>query len=546
MVDRGGVRTSARVVLGCLAWGACGRPEPPAPAPATEVGATSDRHDAAERSGPTENLSREVTRSPRDMTPIREIALELPTGGKGFELRKAGPPRTVFSAPHLTFIGAGPVAPGRIIVAVKESEAYESRVLETHLVDLDTGSIAKFSRASQWQVPHLGLAKVFLEIDGVGHPALLHASDGHIVRLYADLDPTTTEVVINPGRGDGWVFAHDASDPEAPTRYAHWKDLRNPPPQPDRTLPFSVTNMEHFAGLHDAPAMTRIELPSIADPRAIDPIVSNAAYENGCNRLELRGDSSFACAEYVVALGRGWRVEETERETVMHNVQANEVQHLDLGAHCTGKQRPLGIVATVFAPPRVLFDCGKQGYEVLWSPEAVEIVRERHTGRPRRDYTQHWSDDRTHRITVRLDRTEGVLPIDGWLDLDDRVMVTTTDLDHAPPPTSGAVHWVTPDNAPGDLFAVYPAVGRGVIAARTRCAMLGEEARRDPFVILTCEDAAERAVSAELIDMEKQVRWNLPAARGFWNERAWLDLASRRAVMHQRRGGKSVVEVREF
>jgi len=524
-----------------LATAGCGRTEPVAaaqPELATPAQPTA--------SGPLDAARRATTVRPADLRPIREITLELPTGGKGFEVRKPGPPRTAFSAPHLTFVGAGPVAPGKIIVAVKESEAYESKILETHLIDLDRGSIAKFSRASQWQVPELGLAKVFVEIDGVGQPALLHASDGHIVRLYAGLDPTTTEVVINPGRGDGWVFAHDASDPAVPTRYAHWKDLRSPPPQPDRTLPFSVTNMDHFADVREPPAMTRIELPSVGDPRAIDPIVFNEAHTDGCNRLELRADGSFACAEYVVALGGGWRVEETERETVMHNVQTNEVQHLDLGEHCTGKQLSLALVASVFDPPRVLFGCGKQGYEVLWSPEAVEIVRERHRDRRRRDATQYWSADGSHRIVARLDPDVGRLPIDGWFDLDDRVLVMTTDLDHAPPRTPSAVHLVTPVSAPGDLYAAYPGVGAGVIAARTRCVMLGEEARRDPFVILTCEDAAERAVSTELIDTEKRVRWHLPAARGFWEERAWIDVASHRAVMHQRRGGKSVVEVREL
>ena len=533
-----------RHVIGDRLWGAtlaamvlatagCGRTEPVA---AAQPEIATPAQAPAPASGPLDAASRETTVRPADLRPIREITLELPTGGKGFELRRPGPPRTVFSAPHLTFVGAGPVAPGRIIVAVKESAAYESKVLETHLVDLDRGSIAEFSRASQWQVPELGLAKVFVEIDGVEHPALLHASDGHIVRLYAALDPTTTEVVINPGRGDGWVFAHDAGDPEAPTRYAHWKDLRTPPPQPDRTLPFSVTNMEHFAGGFEPPAMTRIELPSVADPRAIDPIVFNEAHTDGCNRLELRADGGFACAEYVVVLGGGWRVEETERETVMRNVQTREVQHLDLGEHCTGKRRPVGIVASVFDPPRVLFKCGKD--EVLWSPDAVEVVRNR--GRKDLD----WASDRGYRTVTRYDEVAARFIGEGWLDLDDRLIVVTPDLGHYPLRTPSAVHLVTSIAAPGDLFAVYPNLVDGVVVARTRCATLGEEARRDPVVIETCEDAAERATSTEIVDTEERARWRLPAARGFWQERAWIDLPSRRAVMHQRRGGKSVVEIR--
>jgi len=76
--------------------------------------------------------------------------------------------------------------------------------------------------------------------------------------------------------------------------------------------------------------------------------------------------------------------------------------------------------------------------------------------------------------------------------------------------------------------------------------MLGEEARLGSFVLLTCEDAAERATSTELIDTEKRVRWHLPAARGDPTARAWIDLPSRRSVIHQRRGGKSVIDVRTF
>jgi len=286
--------------------------------------------------------------------------------------------------------------------------------------------------------------------------------------------------------------------------------------------------------------MTRIELPSVADPRAIDPIVFNEAHTDGCNRLELRSDGSFACVEYVVALGGGWRVEETERETVMHNVQTKEVQHLDLGEHCNGEQRPLRLVASVFDPPRVLFGCGKQGHEVLWSPEAVEMVRDR--GRKDLD----WASDRGYRTVMRYDEVAGELTGEGWLDLDDRVMVVTPDLDHYPLRTPSAVHLVTPIAAPGDLFAVYPNVVEGVLVARTRCSMFGEESQRDPFAILSCHDAGERETSAQLIDAENRVRWELPPARGDRTARAWIDLGSRRAAIHLRRAGKSVIDVRAF
>lgn len=536
-----GARPGVAVIASAMLL-ACGRTEPAVASQADVATPTDAPSNPSSTGGP----SREVTKVASDLRAIREIALELPPAGEGFEVRKAGPPRVVFSAPHLTFVGDGPVAPGKIIVAVKESEAYESKVLETHLVDLDRGSIAKFSRATGWQVPKHGLAKVFVDENGVGHPALLHASDGHIVRLYAGLDFTKTEVVINPGRGDGWVFAHDPSDPEAPTRYAHWTDLREPPPQPDRTLPFSIVDMEHFADVREPPPMTRIDLPSITDPRPVHPIVSNEAYTKGCNRLELRGDGSFACVDYVVPLGDGWRVEKSEHETLLHNAGTREVQHLDLGEHCTGRRGPLAVVATMFDPPRALFACGKQGSEVLWSPDAVETVRQRHRDRRRRDVVDEWSTDRSHRIAARLDPTLGVLPIDGWFDVDDRVLVTTRDLHHAPARVSGAIHLITPVNAPGEFYAAYPGVAEGVVVARTSCAALGEEAQREPFVLLTCEDAAERAQSAELVDTEKRVRWKMSAPRGLWGERAWIDVARRRVVMHQRRDSKSVVEVRDF
>ncbi len=312
MVDRRRIRTQHRRTS--LAWVAfvfvtlagCGRTEP-APAAQPEPTAAPELH-------PVRRPIAARTLGPDDLRPIREITLELPADDTEFEQRKAGPPRTIFSAPHLTFVGDGPVAPGRILVAVKASASYDSPTLETHLVDLDRGSIATFARATRWQLPAFGIAKVFVDIDGVGHPALLHASDGLLVRLYADLDPTTTDVLVNPGRGDGWVFAHDPSNPDAPTRYAHWDDLRAPPPTPERTLPFSITNPAHFTARpsdRERPGMTRIELPSVADPRAVDPIVFNEDHEDGCNRLELHVDGSFACADYRLALGDGWRLSTT-------------------------------------------------------------------------------------------------------------------------------------------------------------------------------------------------------------------------------------------
>jgi hypothetical protein len=523
-----------------LAFLGCDRTERPV---ATQPEVTPQPEAPPRAFGPIADPSRETTLGPRDMTPIREITLELPTGGKGFDIRKPGVPRSVFSAPHLTFVGNGPLAPGRILVAIKETAEYESKTLETHLVDLDRGSIAKFWRASNWQAPNLGLAWVTIDILGVGHPALLHASDGLLIRLYEHLDPTTTQVVVNPGRGDGWVFAHDPRELDAPTRYAHWEDLRSPPPKPDRVLPFSVTNPAHFAtdaGARDRPRMTQIELPSVSDPRAVDPIVFNEAYEDGCNRLELRSDGSYACADYVLALAGGWRVGKIERNPVLYNLETKHVQHLDITEHCLGAYSEFAIAGSTFDPPRVLFECPTQGYELLWSPDALEIVRDR--GRDHLD----WARNRAHRSVMRYDPVTGELAGEGWLDLDDRVMLSTPDLDHFPLRTPSPVHVVTPVAAPGDVFAAYPNVAEGVLVARTRCAMLGEEAQQGPFVMLTCEDAAERARSTELIDTENRIRWHLPAAQGDWQARAWVDLPSRHVVMHQRRSGKSVVEVRDF
>lgn len=533
---------AGRLVAMLIALAGCGRTEPSA---ATQPEIAAQPEAPAKASGPIADPSRETTLAPSDMKPIREITLRLPTGGKGFEVRKAGLPRSVFSAPHLTFVGGGPVAPGRIIVAVKESAEYESRTLETHLVDLDRGSIAKFSRATTWQVPKFGLAKVFVDIDGVGHRALLHASDGLIVRLYVELDHTTTDVVINPGKGDGWVFAHDPREPEAPTRYAHWQDLRKPPPVPDKTLPFSVTDPAHFAaspGDRDRPSMTRIELPSVSDPRAVDPIVFNAAHKGGCNRLELRGDGSFACADYLLALGSGWRLGRIERNPVLYNLETKQVQHLDITAHCLGDQGAgFEVAGSMFEPPRVLFGCGLQGYELLWSPDALEIVRRRKIQGERGQ--EFWSRDHSSRTIPRVSADGAGFHHDEWLDLGGRVSVVTPDVANDSGYGWSGAYVVTSDDSPGFVYAFSTSTAMVDLVARTNCTSVADEGAVPGFWMLTCQDARERPLWSEVIDLGARVRWRWGRPHGDWNARAWVDRGGARVVTTQRHAGADHVDV---
>jgi hypothetical protein len=287
--------------------------------------------------------------------------------------------------------------------------------------------------------------------------------------------------------------------------------------------------------------MTQIELPSVSDPRAVDPIVFNEAYEDGCNRLELRSDGSYACADYVLALAGGWRVGKIERNPVLYNLETKHVQHLDITEHCLGAYSEFAIAGSTFDPPRVLFECPTQGYELLWSPDALEIVRRRKT---EGDQEQaFWSRDHSSRTTPWLSPDGSGFHFEEWLDLGGRVSVVTPDLSNDSGYGWSGTYAVTPRDAPGRVFSLSTAKPAFELVAHTECANLADEGAVAGFWMLTCEDARERPLWSEAIDLEAHARWRLGRPHGDWNARAWVDRGGARAVTTQRHGRVEHVDV---
>lgn len=513
------------------------------------VAAPSDGQSASDPRAPKPRPPGEKTISAADLVPIETIALGFAaTKSPAFRSVPVGKPKVLFSAPHLELVGDGPLTATRVMVRVKDGPEYEARTIEAHLVDLDTGSVGKYRASSRWRAPQLGLTFVWLGDGNDADRNLLHASDGVVVPLFQNFGPKNVEVVVNPGVGDGWVLERDPRQPDAAGRYGHWTDLRQPPPRPDRELPFSPWVRSHEGGTSgDKPYVSRARLPSSRDPGAVNPVLVKADRDDAdaCTRIELLPSGDHRCIEWIQALGGGWRVGIEDDHPVFSNVDTNEVQHLSLAEHCgpfgedaipTTDRAEYDAIGFTYDPPRVLLACARADAEILWSPEVTVTIPVELPADERRGW---WTRD--HSLRADAVKRDDDLVHERWVDLARMRVVRTPPLSDASTPYGARSILASLAATPRTLWWVDFDAASTVAVSSHRCASVAAENGDDGAWLLGCEKQDRSVLWTEVVRTADRTRHRLPAVQGTWGRRVWVADGGRRAVAILRRGGSDVL-----
>ncbi|MBC8067569.1 MAG: hypothetical protein IAG13_04475 [Deltaproteobacteria bacterium] len=525
-----------------------GASDSPASASPGSAQPAAELRDAEQRRQTTTTLTLD------DISPISERTVVLEDRGAPFAVVDAGKPKTIFSAPYVELAGAGPLTNDRVMVRVKTGHGLEDTTVEAHLLDLDSGSVAQFVAVSDWQAPKFGLTYVWIMSEGREARALLHAREGVVVPLGAADQRGMSEVHVHPVLGDGWVFAPNPRDPAAVGKYAHWKDLRELPPAPDRDLPFEVWRgtSDPWNRRADDELMVRVRMPGSNDPRGGDPVIAalgDPEDRETCRRAELRPDGSAPCIDYVQSLADGWRVGVEGEEPVFTNDETGQVQRLALSELCGAFSE--GDIPTFdtthispsdfsYDPPRMLLECREAGFEILWSPERT--VRVPHVGDRQARRYGWWSRGHELRTFAVMSDDRDQIIHDHWVDLADLELVHTPGLANVAGHLGRRTTLVTPAHAVEPVWLLDFDADLNTRIMEAKCVSIAAEQGRDDGWVIGCEGAREVLRWVEVVRPSSRTRVRLPGVGGPWGHRAWVTADGQRAIGIVRRNGKDLVQ----
>lgn len=474
---------------------------------------------------PLENPTRETHLGPADIRPLTEVVVKFPVNTPAFERHRTSSHRVLVTAPFLQLVG-GAMASERHVFVSSTEQTVEKSPTHVHLIDLTKGQVLDVDLLKA-VYPSLELALVELHRAEKQSLYLLHLDDLREVPIggYIHRD---SEVRINPGLGDGWVFQFDPANPaDARTKYAHWTDLREPPPAPDRELPFQP--WDYYRS--DADPYGDYLMSDPRHPFPTNLVVRNIAAPAPCNAAEMLPSGEFRCAFDSLFLG-GWRVTQFHGKLAFVNDDTREVQWLDLLEHCgayDGVFRRAGQDLEDFTPfpPRLMFGCSEEVPQVLWSPGVLEVVPRGEGARPQ------WTSNRWL-VTEpqRQDSPDGRGSPTRWLDLAHRKFFRTAPSLQYSTYEVGETMILTPRSDPNGMWVMNLENGtaRRVFSA-PECARIDSEFGNGRWWAVSCLDSRERMLWSEVFDGVAGLRWRLPAVDGgALFSRLWMHPTARTVV----------------
>ncbi len=477
---------------------------------------------------------------PNDLHPIREVTIEFPKRSPSFERREPTSDDSLMRGPFLRLAGSMLSARNHVFVSTAPAQL-DDETPQAWIVDLEKGPVLEVRQLAA-VYPELDIVEAELDRSGARPISLVHLSDLREVQMVPAAGGNL-DVVVNAALGDGWVFEIDVSYPKgARARYAHWTNLREPPPAPDRELPFQPWNPNREGtglwGDYLTP-LPGFELPVLVVARTPDS-------SRGCASAQMLPDGSYRCAVNTRFLGGGWRMTTRGNEIVFANDDTREVQRLDLEqcGDATGfarDDRDIDESITLY-PPRVLFGCHELGPEILWSPGRIESVDRLEGGPPQRTANGWVVTD------PRKDQDESP---DGhgsptrYLDLAHRKLFRTPPTFQYSTHIAGETIILAPRSQPGSMWVLdlEKEVVSHVFSA-PECEYLDATYGDGRWWAVTCSDRSDRMLWSEVFDGIEKKRWRLPATNGSAaNGRLWVNPRARVAFGIVRREDEDVLHI---
>lgn len=507
--DVGGPAAWAVCIAVALAQPACKSrgEEPPPPSMVTSKDAEQEPPQLTWEEQAIASATQVARITADDVRDVEHRDLEIVEAPK-FEVRRLGKPKVLAEEKHLRLVGNWPLTPTRGLIAVQSGPGYYDPWLEARLIDLETGDVlATVDTVYRGYYDRVGLAVGEAKVGGHPYAVLIHASDGQLVPLWPAQERDRRFVAIHPTRGDAFVFRDlETSDEEedVPTLYAHWKDLRVPPPEPDRPLPAPRRMDERSGRSRDSSWLG----PTWRDPAAAPTCLSTSSNDPACSKLELGEDVVIRCAsESSWGMVDGWRAlhDPTSNSPVMVNLEKMEAQYLEVGDYCRVEE-------VTFDPPRAIVRCDGRKDDFLWSPHVTwRIPYELKLGRT------HWDTKRRTCSLTRLAFRGGTSTGSRWLDVirgrifsyDAIEQIANSDLD-------GYVLFEE-STAPKRLMVINVEAGHAyavrLSSAPRACFRFSSSAGMSHVAAVSCVDAHWRTRWMRLVDLRQHVEWVIPSLR---------------------------------
>ena len=480
-------------------------------APAPAVAPSEDSADESPQLSWEEQAIASATQVVRitadDVREIEHRDLEIVEAPK-FEVRRLGKPKVLAEEKYLRLIGNWPLTPTRGLIAVQSGPGYYDPWLEARLIDLETGDVlARLDTVYRGYYDRVGLAVGEAKVDGHAYAVLIHASDGQLVPLWPAHERDRRFVAIHPTRGDAFVFRDlETVDEEEDLRtlYAHWKDLRTPPPEPDKPLPAPRRT--------DGDIPPRLDRtwagPTWRDPAAAPTFLSADTKEPACRKLELGEDGVIRCTRQSTwAMVDGWRAlhDSTRNAPVMVNLDRKEAQYIEVGELCRVEE-------VTFDPPRAIVRCDGRKDDFLWSPDVTwRIPYELTLGRP------YWDTKRRICSLTRLSFHGETSTGTQWWDVVRGTVSSYGAVDQIPLPDLDGYVLFRESTAPNrptvfDVDAGH-AYGLSLASAPRSCFRASGAAGVLHTFAVSCVNANWRAQWMRLVDLEQRAEWVIPTLR---------------------------------
>jgi hypothetical protein len=443
-----------------------------------------------------------------DVRDIDHRDLEIVDAPK-FQVRRLGKPKVLAEEKHLRLIGNWPLTPTRGLIAVQTGPDYYAPWVEARLIDLETGDVlTTVDTVYRGYYHKVGLAVGEAEIEGRPYAVLIHASDGQLLPMWPAEERDRRFVAIHPTRGDAFVFRDmdpENEDEELRTLYAHWKDLRAPPPDPDRLLPAPRSTEEKLNPWIDATWIG----PTWRDPAPAPTFLPTNSRDPACGKLELGEDGEIRCTSaHTWAMVDGWRAvhDPTSDITVMVNPEQGQAQHLEVGDRCRVKE-------ITFNPPRAILQCSDHKDRILWSPHVTwRIPYELTLGK------SSW-DVRRHIMHLTVGSNFGSPPTASrWLDVKRGAVVSYGGIKSVWSRDLEQYALFEELTTPNRLMVFDVSGGHThalpLSSAPPTCLNYGSNAGISHLTTVDCMDAQWRTRWRRMIDLREHLEWVIPNLRG--------------------------------
>ena len=486
-------------LLTCLssdACGSCGEEQNPAKAPAlqkADVGAEATAKPPSQPAQANFVAEKTIRIGLEDTEPI-EVIEAKPTPREWIR-KDPGKPKVLMSGNALQLPDRWPAARNRGFVEVLGDRA-KGDVVETHLVDFETGSMLQLTDAYIPSAHEFGIARASAMLDGEVRDVLLHVQDGHMVPWrHGAFENAWME--LHPGTGQVWLLVND--DEQGHTKYSHWTNLRGPPPPPTGELPVRLEVRADHIG-------AKVVTPPFFNPGDVPILLAVEDDETNCSLIELRSDGSSLCVPWDRQLADGWRFHEHDYSDGLINVEDGSAIIFEGTDECSTTPR------WTPHPPRAELYChGLRSDRYLWSPDATVRVPHRSgwgTSTSTFDGRTIWHDVRT--------KDNG--PLEG-LQYQDNVLQRLVRV----PPGRPLVHRafgrlvpITDDERGDHLWLLSLDSGQLDVVQSSGCHEYSSAAVTDRLFAYHCRRGGGGVAWTGLVDASTGRSWRFPALGAVW------------------------------